>query len=135
MKLEVHVGRPRDDFDLLLEAPHPVEAELARGLLEEAGIPVLVHGGDFDVAELGSATHAMLRRPDVYVPKGARVRAARVLRDGGYETRIPANPEVIVDTAQRARQRRSALALFLFWCVGPLAIVCYLVIASFVRAE
>lgn len=109
------MGRPRDDFDLLLDSPHPVEAELARGLLEEAGIPVFVHGGDFDVAELGSATHAMLRRPSVYVPKGSRERAEQVLRDGGYEQPVEADIERDSpdDSARSARQRRWIGALFL----------------------
>lgn len=128
------MGRPRDDFDLLLEAPHPVEAELARGMLADAGIPVLVHGGDFDVAELGSATHAMLRRPDVYVPKGARERAEQVLRDGGYESQVGEAPALIEDPVRRERRRQGALLLFLMWCVAPLALICYAIYASFTRS-
>jgi hypothetical protein len=113
------MGRPRDDFDLLLEAPHPVEAELARGMLADAGIPVLMHGGDFDVAELGSATHAMLRRPDMYVPKGARARAEQVLRDAGYESQSR-GPD---DPGRPKRVRRWAIAWFVFWFAGIPAIL------------
>jgi hypothetical protein len=121
------MGRPRDDFDLLLEAPHPVEAELARGMLADAGIPVLVHGGDFDVAELGSATHAMLRRPDVYVPKGMKGRAEEVLREAGYsEGADEASPRLDTPSA-RANRRRWAIA-FLLLLVGP-AIVIYAIVA------
>jgi Putative prokaryotic signal transducing protein len=67
------------DFDLLLEAVDPVTAELARGLLAEAGIPSLIHNQDFDVAELGTAVHHAVRHPDLYVPKGMREQAQTVL--------------------------------------------------------
>ena len=39
------------DFDLLMEAVTPVEAEMIKGLLEEAGIPCLVHTADFDMVD------------------------------------------------------------------------------------
>ena len=38
----------RTEIVVLLAAPAPVEAELARGLLEEAGIPSMLHGPDMD---------------------------------------------------------------------------------------
>lgn len=73
------MGTPRDDFDLLLEAVSPVEAQLAKGVLAEVGIPVFVHSGDFDFVELGRAAHDRVRRPDVFVPKGALERARAAL--------------------------------------------------------
>ncbi len=124
------MGRPRDDFDLLLAAPHPVEAELARGILADAGIPVLVHGGDFDVAELGTATHAMLRRPDVYVPRGSRERALQALRDSGYDERTELDEGRSAHTAQRGPKRSWVLAFFFLWCVAPLIGLIYLIFVS-----
>jgi hypothetical protein len=73
------VPKPSEDYALLLEASEATEVELARGLLDAAGIPICVHGPDFDVAELGRAAHDVVRRPNVYVPKGALVRAQAVL--------------------------------------------------------
>lgn len=70
---------PREEFALLLAAPHPVRAELARNVLQEAGIPALLHGQDRDFAELGAQVHMALARPDLYVPKAALERARAVL--------------------------------------------------------
>lgn len=72
---------PRTDFALLLEAPNPVQAELARGLLEEAGIPTLLHGQDRDLAELGAAVHMAVSRPDLYVPRPELERARSLLAE------------------------------------------------------
>ena len=58
-----------------------VELELVRSLLEEAGIPVLAHGPDFDVAELGTAAHANLRGRDLYVPPAAFEKARDLVVD------------------------------------------------------
>ena len=68
----------RADFALLLASPDPVEADLARDLLESAGIPSMLHGQDRDFAELG-AGHAGISRPDLLVPKSAFERAREVL--------------------------------------------------------
>lgn len=73
------MGTPAEDFALLIEAADPIEIDLARSLLEAAGIPSLAHGPDFDVAELGSVVHQSLRHPDLYVPKQALEPARRVL--------------------------------------------------------
>ena len=75
------MASPRADFALLLAAPDPVAADLARGLLEEAGIPSLLHGQDRDFAELGAAGHAGISRPDLLVPKSALVRARQILEE------------------------------------------------------
>jgi len=68
-----------DDHDLLLDTVDKTTADLAKSLLEAAGIPTLFHGPDFDVAELGAAAHQTSRGVSVYVPKGASERAQAVL--------------------------------------------------------
>jgi len=74
------MGRPGDDYALILKAGDAIEADLARNLLTEADIPCLAHGPDFDVAELGLAAHNMVRGTDLYVPRELRGRARDVLR-------------------------------------------------------
>ncbi len=80
--------RIRDEFDLVLASVDMIEGEMARGLLEAAGIPSLLHGPDFDVAELGTASHMMLRKADLFVPKGAREAARRVMVAAWGEARV-----------------------------------------------
>jgi hypothetical protein len=70
--------RFREDYDLVLEAAHPLSLDLARNILGEAGIPVLVHGLDQDRAELGES-HRYFVRQDLYVPKGSGERAKELL--------------------------------------------------------
>jgi hypothetical protein len=70
---------------VLLSAPNPVEAELARSLLKEAGIPSIFHGPDRDVAELGSAVHMAFTRPDLLVPAAALEAARAVLSEAWGE--------------------------------------------------
>ena len=70
---------PHAAFAVLLEAPDPVSADLAKNLLEQAGIPSLLHGPDQDMAELGVA-HAALARPDLVVPREALERAQELLQ-------------------------------------------------------
>ncbi len=56
---------------LLLDTVPRVTAELALNLLDAEGIPALLRGPDFDVAELGAFAHDMLRGVSVYVaPRG-----------------------------------------------------------------
>ena len=74
------MGRPSEDYAVLLKAADTVELDLARNLLREADIPHLVHGPDFDVAELGVAGHHMVRGSNLYVPRELRGRARDVLR-------------------------------------------------------
>lgn len=73
------MGLPADEFARILREADNVEADLARGLLAEAGIPVLMHGPDFDFAELGAAVHHSVRGCDLYVPRDLRARALDVL--------------------------------------------------------
>ena len=75
------MGTPADGFVRLLEAPDPVEAELARELLESSGIPSMLHGQDRDFAELGQAIHLRISRPDVYVPEADLERARALLAE------------------------------------------------------
>ena len=64
---------------MLLAAPNSIEAQMARELLDEAGIPSILWGKDRDLAELGAVVHNVLTRPDLYVRKGERDRANAVL--------------------------------------------------------
>jgi hypothetical protein len=73
------MGSPRTDFDLILESPDPIEAELARGILHAAGIPSYLHGQDRGFSDLGCAAHRFVSRPDLFVPRGAGERAREVL--------------------------------------------------------
>ena len=75
------MGTNDQDFALLLEAANPEEVAMARGLLEAADIPCLVHGPDFDVAELGIAGHAVIRHQNVYVPNAAFEQASAILAE------------------------------------------------------
>lgn len=84
------MGSLADDYDLLLTAPNPVEAALAKDLLTERGIPSFTHGRDRDLAELGSGVHNALTRPDVYVPKGMRERAQAILAEAWTAEPLPA---------------------------------------------
>lgn len=68
-----------EDRAVLLEGASMVEVDLARGLLAEAGIPCVVVGPDFDVAELGRAVHDTIRGRTVVVPRSALARARAVL--------------------------------------------------------
>ncbi len=70
---------------VLLSAPDPVKGELARGLLEEAGIPSVFHGPDRDVAELGTAVHMAFTRPDLLVPASALEEARALLKQAWGE--------------------------------------------------
>ena len=70
---------------VLLSAPDPVKAELARNLLEAAGIPSVFHGPDMDMAELGVAAHMSFTRPDLLVPLAALEAARAVLEEAWGE--------------------------------------------------
>ncbi len=72
-----------DDSDsvLLLSCRNQVEADLARNLLEKAGIPCYLAGPDFDFVELGRSVHSMLRGADVRVLAADVSRARAVLEE------------------------------------------------------
>ena len=94
------MGRPADDFAAVLRGAHGVESDMARDVLREADIPCLVHGPDFDVAELGTAVHHMVRGRDVYVPRELLERARAALQAAwgpldkdGHPLERPAEPD------------------------------------------
>ena len=64
---------------VLIEGLNAIELSMAKSLLNEAGIPSIARGPDFDVAELGRAAHDMLRGQDLLVPASALERAQSVL--------------------------------------------------------
>lgn len=70
---------------LLLDTVDKVTADLARNLLETAGIPVIMDSPDFDIAELGVAAHGMLRGMSVYVPASALERSREILEEAWGE--------------------------------------------------
>lgn len=70
--------RPSEEYATAAKALTALEAEMARQLLADAGLPCLVHGPDFDRAELGAA-HGMVRRVDVLVAHADADKARAVL--------------------------------------------------------
>jgi len=86
------MGRVADDYACLLDSVGLVDARLARDLLAEAGIPSLLHGPDFNFAELGPASHAAVRGVSVYVPHRALSEARAVLRAAWGEDAALAPP-------------------------------------------
>lgn len=70
--------QPNEGFAVLAEGLNGVSLALAKNVLEVAGIPCLVDGPDFDVAELGRAAHDQVRGGVLLVPRPllARARAA-----------------------------------------------------------
>ena len=119
------MGSPRNEFDLLLEAPDPIEAEMARTLLASAGIPCLIHGQDRDFAELGCAGHRTIARPDLFVPRGLGERARALLQEAWDERSL--SDEIALsfpresEPGPRSASRR--LAWFLFGACLALAVV------------
>jgi hypothetical protein len=121
------MSRTRDDFELLIPAADSVAARLAQGLLEAEGIPARIHNADFDMAELGTAAHDRLRRPDVLVPKGTLERARELLDEAwgaGWQDRyVTTSPT----TSQRARWGFLLIWLLVPTLVGVIALVAWFV--------
>jgi hypothetical protein len=82
-----------EEFAVLLEGINGMQAGMAASLLEDVGIPTMQHGPDFDVAELGSATHSMLRGTSLLVPHSALTRAKKVLDDAGWGVALDADED------------------------------------------
>ena len=76
---DLGMANPRHEHALLLNAPDPVLLDLAKNLLEGAGIPFITHGMDGDLAELGTAARANAVRPDLYVPHSGFERARALI--------------------------------------------------------
>ncbi len=85
--------RNQDEFALLLEGVNGIEAGMAKSLLAAEGIPSLIQGPDFDVAELGRAVHDMARGTHLFVPHQAFARAQRVLADAAWSDADPNSDE------------------------------------------
>jgi hypothetical protein len=75
-----------EDRALLMEAANYVEIQMIKGLLKDAGIPCVVEGPDFDMAELGRAAHDMIRGQSIYVPASALERAKAVVEAAWGDT-------------------------------------------------
>jgi len=108
----------RDEYDLLLSAPDPVEADLARELLAGKNIPCLVHGQDRDLAELGAAVHMRVARPDLYVPKGQLTRARAVLEEAWDARALSDELALGVPREKEPEARASRSAVRWFWVSG-----------------
>jgi hypothetical protein len=81
VRYDVGMSRPREDFGVLLANASPLDTNLAKQLLEERGIPSLIHGPDFDVAGLGVAAHQSVREADLLVTRPALPEALRILTE------------------------------------------------------
>ena len=106
------------DRSLLLSGANTIEIDLAKGLLEEAGIPCVVAGPDFDVAELGRGAHDMIRGQNLFVAKAQYERAREVLDEawgrGGEElSAIPFPAEPAARPTPTAKRAFSPLPLLL----------------------
>lgn len=75
------MGSPKTEFDLLLEAPGPVEAQMAQNVLERAGIPSMLDETASDMIHLAYGLRSPQARPSLFVPKGARERALSILQE------------------------------------------------------
>lgn len=73
--------RMDQDYARVLSGVDRLVGEMAKSLLAEAGIPSLLHGPDFDLAELGTLAHSRLRGLDVFVPRSAEALAKEVLEE------------------------------------------------------
>jgi putative intracellular protease/amidase len=91
-----------EEFAVLLEGINGMQAGMAASLLEDAGIPCMQHGPDFDMAEFGSAAHAMLRGTSLLVPHSALQRAQEELDRAGWGVTLDtedSEPESSADPA------------------------------------
>lgn len=68
------------DLDLVLAAPAPCIAHMAQELLASHGVPSLLHGRPH-MGQFGFERASPFIGPDVYVPRGARRVAQRILRE------------------------------------------------------
>lgn len=78
----------RGEFEVVLASVAFVEGELARELLQSAGIPCLLHSPDFDIAEIGLGAYGHLRSGDLLVPRGSRTAARAALVEAWGEDAV-----------------------------------------------
>lgn len=83
------MARMDEEFAVALDGLDGVSLSLGRNVLDAAGIPSLVHGPDFDMAELGRAAHDQIRGGKLMVPKSLAERARAVLREAWGEDLVP----------------------------------------------
>lgn len=72
---------PNEDLAVAAEGLNGVSLALAKNVLDVAGIPCMVHGPDFDVAELGRAAHDQVRGGVLLVPRTLLARARAALEE------------------------------------------------------
>jgi hypothetical protein len=82
---------PYPEFDLLLPCVDAVSADLALSLLRENEIPSVLSGENQFVVEFGTESQRSLWRQDIFVPRGARPQARRVLVDAWGEAAVAAH--------------------------------------------
>ncbi|MFN0243196.1 MAG: DUF2007 domain-containing protein [Planctomycetota bacterium] len=122
------MASPRSEFAVLLAAPNPVEAEMARELLASHGIPSMLHGVDRDYAELGAAAHSAITRPDLLIPRSALERARQVLAETWDESALSdelateASPSDAVPARSLGGKRITTMLLVLLALV--VAVIC-----------
>ncbi len=85
--------RMDQDYAPVLEGVDRIIGEMAKNVLSEAGIPSLLHGPDFDMAELGAYAHSAVRGLTVFVPRNAEARAKEVLGDTFGDPAKQADPD------------------------------------------
>jgi hypothetical protein len=125
------MGSPRSEFDLLLAAPDPVEAEMARGLLRAAGIPSYLHGQDRGFSDLGCAVHRMMSRPDLYVPRGLRARAQELLAEAWDPKALVEEDEEEPSDVKRPREGPGFFTMAVIAIVSPFAALIALALRLF----
>lgn len=81
------MGPKQDDYAAVLEGADFVTTALAKNLLEEAGVPCLIHGQD-SFAELG---YAPMPLGDVLVPRPWLARAQALLDEAWGAARRPSD--------------------------------------------
>lgn len=69
----------REDYALILEGSARVELDLARTLLEEAGIPCLLDAHGFELDAQDAIGVASVPYGNLYVPRAARAAAHALL--------------------------------------------------------
>ena len=88
--LALRPSSPRQEYALLLDTEDMLRVDLATSVLAEKGIPSFQHAPDFDVAELGTAVHGMVRGSSLFVPAQALDAARQALAEAWGEEELAA---------------------------------------------
>jgi hypothetical protein len=70
-----------NEFDLVLTAVNPTVASMALELLWQAGIPSMLGSREALAGDFGMLTPNPFTSPDLFVPRGQRGRAQKLLKD------------------------------------------------------